>query len=300
MNLLADWKADRFFTSKDKEFKDKADLDNVFKDFQDHWYFVPLDINDTSKYHRTFFMSRGRRDVYMYTNSRWMPLQSIYVEMSPKTLVYGEVVKELEGQDRGQKIIYALHIIDGIILGGEDIRKLPLKERLAQCQKFAHALNKPYKNEELLAPIRCKSLFRFRDIANFFNNMEDFRLKDRNIRKGFKLRNTNGRFYVPRGLMFINELKSHIGQGLSKSHNKIYYFDTMLKKSFFLEELQDPKAILGSFRSTFPNRYLWKWDEIDQINEPNFDCDLKDLNRRRDSDLIYRGDLERIMKKRIT
>lgn len=300
--LLQDLKGDKaFIGARDHELCDKAKLSKTFGEFHDHWYFMPMDTaTDTAKTTRTFFMSRGKKDVLMLCpNGRWQPmLNNICVQLSPKTLIYGEVVKELDGQHLAQKIVYTLHIIDGMVLGDEVIMHLPLQERLARCRLFAESLNKQTKSvggQEQVAPIRCKPLIRLRDMTTFFYNMETCRLKDGSVRKGFLLRNTNGRFFVPRALLFFNELKTNISQQFSKTHRKFYYYDNEKNRPFYLDELPDRSAIMGSFRTTFTNRYVWKWEVLDQINEPNFGPNGADMNHRSEQDLVYRADFEKLI-----
>lgn len=57
------------------------------------WYFVGLDvIQNTGRNVRTFFMSKGKKDVVMYDpiQNNWISVQSISLEISPETLIYGK------------------------------------------------------------------------------------------------------------------------------------------------------------------------------------------------------------------
>lgn len=51
------------------------------------------------------------------------------LELSPNTLVYGEIVQEVIGESLAQRKLDTLHIIDGHTLGGTDISQLPYPER---------------------------------------------------------------------------------------------------------------------------------------------------------------------------
>lgn len=51
------------------------------------------------------------------------------LELSPHTLIYGEIVKEVIGQSLSQRVVRALHIIDGHTLGKENISDLHYSER---------------------------------------------------------------------------------------------------------------------------------------------------------------------------
>lgn len=299
--MVREWYTEREFVNSKPTELTKENLPSVFGEHQDHWFFIPLEFShDNPNNVRTFFMSRGKRDVTMLVNDQWVELRNIIVEMSPQTLVYGEVVKELRGEHMRQNISYALHIIDGLVLGGEDIRKLPLIERNKKCRLFAEAHQKNpqfHLNNLQVTPIRCKQLHPFRELSLFFDNMDDVHLKNNQVRKGYRLRNTDGKFFVPRALLFVYDLVKHVSMHFSKSSQKYYYSDALQRKSFFLTDLKEPNLIKASFRAVFMNRHLWKWEAVDQVAEPHFADDGRDLNSRNDGTLVYRADLEMINRK---
>lgn len=300
--LLGKWKDEKdFMIAIGKQLCAESVLPEVFRDLQ-HWYFVPVAEEESSKTYRTFFMSKGGRDVLQYTSSgTWTQVRDICIELSPDTLIYGEVTRELTGEHLSQTFLYALHIIDGIMLGGVDIRYMPLKKRLRMCEKFARALNKPSKTLTIrdgtaqtnVAPISCRKLFPLHEFGKFFDRLSHYKLKDNRIRYGLKLRNSNGpeRFYVPRGLLFFNELKPNLQLEYSKSQMKQYYFDHSKKFSFFLDNLKDPNEIFASFKSTFTNRKLWPWSQADQVTESE---------SKSDEALLYRFDIDRYVNKKMS
>lgn len=65
------------------------------------------------------FAGLGRNRVFRLDGSRWFKIEGL--ELSPDTLLYGEIVKELKGEGRSQRKVSTLHIIDAISLGGTDI-----------------------------------------------------------------------------------------------------------------------------------------------------------------------------------
>lgn len=278
------------------------------------WYFVGVDDIATGSKNRTFFMSRGRCDVYMFNpnNSLWEPILDRTLEMSPETLVYGgifqmlllfcnlltyllfltlEIVKELFGEHRSQIMTQSLHIIDGIILGGRDIRSLPLYERNQMCMKFARSLKKPAQcSDNKLMPVRCKRLYKLTDIENFFDHLVPRRLKDNQEKMGYDIgrsnnssSTTNQRYFIPRGLLMLDEVRSDKMRCFSNSQRKIYYFDKNTKKTDFPENLQASDKY-ASFKNTFTNRLIMKFEARDQILE-NPDPKSKMDN------LLYRPDL---------
>lgn len=263
------------------------------------WYFVGVDDIIKSSKNRTFFMSRGRFDVMMLNTSThiWEPIQDRTLEMSPETLIYGEIVKELIGENRSQVSAPALHIIDGIILGGKDIRHLCLAERNQMCQKFARSLTKPIQcNGNNSMPIRCKRLFKITDMESFFEQLVPRHLKDGCEKMGYDIKtnnsnNNNSRFHIPRGLLFLDEVRSDRFRCFSSTHNKIYYFDKITKKTFFPEDLQ-PSEMYASFRNTYTTRLIWKFEIREQILEH------VDPTRRQNGHL-YREDLTRYIESKM-
>lgn len=268
----------------------------VFKGFVHSvldWYFVGIDDIAKSSKNRTFFMSRGRFDVQMFnmnTNS-WEPIHERTLELSGETLVYGEIVKELIGENRCQIASQALHIIDGIILGGKDVRHMPLAERNKMCQKFARALTKPAQcSDNKSMPIRCKRLFKLTNIESFFESLVPRKLKDGSEKMGYDIgrsshsSNTQSdRFHIPRGLLMLDEVRSDKMRCFSNSQKKIYYFDKNTKKTDFPENLQAADKY-ASFKNTFTNRLIWKFEIREQISE-HVDPSKKN------ADHLYREDL---------
>lgn len=299
--LLAGWFPQKdFLSSNEKPLTAGTSLKKLFVDFND-WYFMPLDVVENSgKNVRTFFMSKGNRDVYKYTENRsWVQVTDVCIEMSPNSFIYGEIAKELQGEGRSQTVVHALHIIDGMVLGGIDIRNHPLPKRLKMCEKFASALNKPNKivmdrdgqSPITLAPIRCKRLFSLLDLRSFFGRLHSFKLKDGKTRLGLPLRNSTepGRFFVPRGLLMFNVLKSNLRRHMDKAKNRPFYIDLAAKnKSFVIEDLPNPDLIFASFKSTFVARHLWKWEIAPQVEETTEESSRLD-------GLLYRVDLEQFI-----
>lgn len=304
--LLGRWVNEKeFLLSQGRELKKSIDLKKVFPDIST-WYFVPLEgVEAAGKSHRTFFMSKGKRDVLMYSpNGTWVQTSdySICLEMTPRTLIYGEISKEYINEGRLQTTTYGLHIIDGIILGNVDIRNYSLSKRLELCQKFATALNKPHKihinNDGSTAPscfsITCKKLYSVRDFRHFFDRLQYHTLKDGKRRLGQTIRNSVGieKYFVPRGLLFFNELKPNLSKLFSKRQQRVYYVDNIQRHTFYLDQLPDPNVIYASFKSTFSTRLIWHWEMADQVEE-----EIDETQRI--GELLYRVDINRFIDEQV-
>ena len=288
--LEAKWLKEKFIAAPERSLESLEVVRGFLHSVLD-WYFVGVDDIAKSSKNRTFFMSRGRFDVLMYNmlTNLWEPMHERTLEMSGETLVYGEIVKELIGENRSSVASQALHIIDGIILGGKDVRHLPLVERNSMCQKFARSLAKPSQcTDNKSMPIRCKRLFKLTDIESFFECLNPRRLKDGTEKMGYDIgrnssNNNSSRFHIPRGLLMLDEVRSDKMRCFSQSQKKIYYFDKNTKKTDFPENLQAADKY-ASFKNTFTNRLIWKFEVREQILD-RIDPDSKN------KDYLYRDDL---------
>jgi cap1 methyltransferase len=290
--LEAKWLKEKFMSAPERSLESLDHVRGFIHSVLD-WYFVGVDDIAKSSKNRTFFMSRGRFDVLMFNplTNVWEPMHERTLELSAETLIYGEIVKELIGENRSSIASQALHIIDGIILGGKDVRHLPLVERNQMCQKFARALTKPAQcSDNKSMPIRCKRLFKLTDIETFFDCLNPRRLKDGSEKMGYDIgrnssNNNSNRFHIPRGLLMLDEVRSDKMRCFSQSQKKIYYFDKTTKKTDFPENLQATDKY-ASFKNTFTNRLIWKFEIREQILE-HVDPS------RKNKDYLYREDLSK-------
>nr|CAD7257698.1 unnamed protein product [Timema shepardi] len=145
----------------------------------------------------TFYLGMGRNKVYRFEEGRWRKVVEL-IELSPDTLFYGEIVQELHGEGRSQRKIPILHIIDAIFLGGKDISKRHITERLKLCHKFCQALNKSTRTD--LMPIRTKQLFDLEYIDQVFDRLKMRSVKNAALRqeKGCTCRANNPSILVRR------------------------------------------------------------------------------------------------------
>lgn len=61
-------------------------------------------------------------------HATWMRVDT-RLELPPDTLVYAELVTEHRGEHKAQRKLTTLHLIDGLILNGKDIRTSHIVER---------------------------------------------------------------------------------------------------------------------------------------------------------------------------
>lgn len=295
--LIGDWYSQKEFLSAREGLLGHREQVTPLLNDVDGWHFVPIEATEAGAQNvRAIFMSRGNGDLLQYTERKtWSPMDGIRVQLPRDTLVYAEIVRELSGEGKSQIGRKALHIIDAIVLGGEDIRHKPLRQRLQLCEKFVRAINRSHTTKSdgtpvMLAPIRCKPIIQLANVRQFFDGLRSYKLKDGNIRLGAT---TSGpteqhRFYVPRGLLMFNEIKPNLRRGFDHRQQRTYFIDLSQNNNCFLaENLKNPDSIYGSFKSTFASRHLWKWDLITQVQP---ECAEK-----RTDTLVYRSDLEQLI-----
>ncbi|XP_055605255.1 cap-specific mRNA (nucleoside-2'-O-)-methyltransferase 1 [Uranotaenia lowii] len=297
LDIIID-KWDKSFFKDEPKYLNVSLLENLFPSILG-WYFVPLSYveNETSNI-RSFFLGRGGKDVlHLDKKGRWVPLEKLYLELSPRTLVYAEIVCEYLGSGKSLRTIRSFHIIDGIMLGGVDIRKYSLEERVRLCEKYSRALNKPCKTVGLTdttytttVPIRCKRLYKMNEIEGYFHTLEDYKLKDGQIRLGYKVRDITEpeRFCIPKGLLFLTEVRHDYLKMYSKSQRKHYFYKKDDRTSLFPDQMLSVEETIASFRSSYSNRILWEWKKATQV--------LRDIAYGdREPELLYREDLRKFV-----
>ncbi|XP_030381482.1 cap-specific mRNA (nucleoside-2'-O-)-methyltransferase 1 [Scaptodrosophila lebanonensis] len=277
--LLEDWFKDlNWLNVPPKEMTSVASLGTHIQNVQD-WYFVPIGRGETNINACTLFLCKARGNLLRYTEQkRWESVDHVF-DVQPRSIFFGEIVYENYGEARTQTRVVALHIIDAICLGGINIRRRTFRERVSMCEKYALSLNKPHKKERTSCAIRSKPVFRLQDMSSFFNKMRHYVLKDNSQRFGYAL--DDGKFFVPGGMLIFCELTPNYVSAYSRSHNKLYYFDTQNNEAFYKDQITDTKArlIFASFRLSFLRRLLWKWTNIHQVDEHTVDEEEKILFR---------------------
>lgn len=172
-------------------------------------------IENVGNDNRTFFSTKNSAEVKMFDpiSSEWIDVPDIGLEFPTNTFLYGEIVNHhVQRSDTASSP--GFHIIDGLVLNGQDIRSYPFLMRLDLCKKFADAINNPSRfvktgNGENVrsAAVNCKETFPLKDLIP---EMEKFRGSWKTTHSGSKVLGYNvqtvigpKRFYAVNGLLFL-------------------------------------------------------------------------------------------------
>ncbi|XP_013196993.1 cap-specific mRNA (nucleoside-2'-O-)-methyltransferase 1 [Amyelois transitella] len=207
------------------------------------------------------FMGCGGRQVYQLEENGWRLVTELQRAIPANTLIYGEIVKEYRGEGNQQLFTKALHVIDGMVLGGIDITHMSLSNRINQCDLFCNALNKPFDRNAM--PIRCKRFFNMENFPTFINHLQihDMKRNKRAVIMDTPNRiNGSGMFYTVGSVLFLKEIKEPWIAQMSKNFNKKYYFCVGKDKKPRSEYILLPEATLDMIRA-YMGRVMWSWDQ---------------------------------------
>lgn len=209
------------------------------------WHCVRIENVHNEK--RTFYSSTDSTNVMWLDpiTSEWIPVKSnVGLDFPKNTFVYGELVTHHIHHSDTQPS-EGFHIIDAMVLNGQDIRHHPYSMRLELCKKFANAINNPsrfVKTENgksvKAAAVNCKQTFLLKDLIP---ELESFRRSWKTTQCDAKILGQNvetfigpKRFYAVKGLLFLRNFPK-----ISEETN---------------------------FNETFQCRQVWSWGRPDTLN----------------------------------
>lgn len=217
---------------------------------------------------RAFYLGLGGSNVYNWDGrgtSVWRRVSTMF-ELPPDTLVYAEIVQENRGEHKAQRKINTLHLIDGLVLNGKDVRNMHIVDRHRYLHKFAKALNKPSRPD--YAPIRCKELFRLEQLHEV---LQPPRLDLRIMKGGPMPRrvfteeegdlHSLSHYIVPTGVIMLKATQDPWMMAFSKSQNRKYWFNTHNRQSTF-DCLQE---VIASFKGSYSGSCIWWWEGGTQV-----------------------------------
>lgn len=219
---------------------------------------------ETAITERSFILGLGRSKVYLLdqTSNFWRRLEDmVRFELSPDTLLYGEIVTEYRGEGKSQRKVKAVHIIDGFRLGGEDISKKHFMERHDLIKLFLHTMNKNSRNDYV--KLRLKSVYKLDDLGPLYSSCSPKMLKGSSCapRLVHELPDleTDGlpRYFQPSGVMLLKTVRDPFMMAVSRSQQRKYWFNVITRESKF----EMPVESVAHFPDSLASRLVWQWEQ---------------------------------------
>ncbi|CAH0395806.1 unnamed protein product [Bemisia tabaci] len=200
----------------------------------------------------TLFYGQGRKRVHKWGSSSWseLPSEHSLLELSPGTLVYGELVYEFIGEGKGLRKSAAFHIIDAYQLGKEVVGNLKYDERYEICQLFCKAMTRRG------CPVRMKKLHKLFEVPSLLNEgLVRKQLKNVSIHRLC--------FPIPpfhhevTSLLFLSSTANGWCKHWSKSQSKFYYYHGKSKASKYEDHVN--MEVFNTFGLTMERLKIWSW-----------------------------------------
>ncbi|KZC07705.1 PREDICTED: cap-specific mRNA (nucleoside-2'-O-)-methyltransferase 1 [Dufourea novaeangliae] len=289
MSLFAEYTG---FLSKSPVKLTKDNVEGKILNQPLNWYCVPCGTGPDrdEKKTATFYLGMGRSKIYRYVKGSWAKVDDIKIELPPDTLLYGETVYEMTRENKYQRKLQALHIIDAFFLGTEDISRKSLKDRHELAKKFCEALWKP--DGSNYDRIRTKDLFPLLP-----KPLEKLCVKERLMKNNqpalvYEFTKTyldsinDKSYFIPNSVLFLKSIASPWTRNFSRTHSRLYYYNNDTRASLF--ESQKPDKANASFIETFSDMVIWYWPRDDLISvEDLIRCSSKKCPQSSNPDLTY-------------
>ncbi|XP_054262989.1 cap-specific mRNA (nucleoside-2'-O-)-methyltransferase 1-like isoform X1 [Macrosteles quadrilineatus] len=240
----------QFLQSQETPIKTEESL-SVFKSIYD-WHCIPI----ACPKELYFFVGLGRNRVYRSTvgGKYWKKVEQSGLELSPGTLVLGEMVQEVLGESKSQVKKTAFHIVDAVSLGGEDVSRKHYTDRIKMCHLYCEALKKDTRMD--LCRIRTKMVHYLEDLNLLFEDLTVFLMKNGTHELLLK---TDDFAYQPKGVMFYRATKDPWMRCLSKSTQLCYFYKPGIKTSLY--DKDRPTEACTSAMECYENRVVWWWEQ---------------------------------------
>ncbi len=124
---------------------------------------IGLSVGVTGGCERTFFLGLGRTKIFQYNGTgRGNPWQKtdeahLKFELPAGSLIYAEVVQEMRGEFKAMRRVKAVHVIDVLFIGGEDVRMHDFKYRSELVHMLVSAVNKRVRSNYVV--LRAKPVY---------------------------------------------------------------------------------------------------------------------------------------------
>uniref|UniRef100_A0A8U7M0L3 Cap-specific mRNA (nucleoside-2'-O-)-methyltransferase 1 n=1 Tax=Corvus moneduloides TaxID=1196302 RepID=A0A8U7M0L3_CORMO len=172
-----------------------------------------------------FLLGLGKSQIYTWggrQSDRWTKLD-LKTELPRDTLLSVEIVHELKGEGKAQRKISAIHILDVLVLNGNDVRTQHFNQRIRLAEKFVKAVSKPSRPD--MNPIRVKEVYRLEEMDKIFCEMKVIKSSGGMPRLSYTGR--DDRHFVPTGLYIVRTMNDPWTMAYSKNFKKKFFFNKM-------------------------------------------------------------------------
>lgn len=225
---------------------------------------------------RTIIVSLGGARVHewIFETRRWEPARDFHCLIPRETVMEVDIVTELQGEGKGQRKHVAVHVVDAIVLAGEDISKKHYMERMQDIEIFVTAIAKP--SLPHLSVIRAKTVFKSEEIQDLFDKLSMKKVKGRGLEPRLCCQwEESSNYFVPTSLCFIKITKEPWTIAFSKSAKKKYFFNTATNSSTF----SCPPDFAATYEMCVAGRHYWSWREGVKVHDSQPHLRAEDLSR---------------------
>ncbi|XP_027732043.1 cap-specific mRNA (nucleoside-2'-O-)-methyltransferase 1 isoform X1 [Vombatus ursinus] len=210
-----------------------------------------------------FLIGLGKSQIYTWDgrqSDRWTKLD-LKTELPRDTLLSVEIVHELKGEGKAQRKISAIHILDALVLNGQDIREQHFNQRIQLAEKFVKAVSKPSRPD--MNPIRVKEVYRLEDMEKIFVRLEMKVIKGSHNMLRLSYTGRDDRHFVPTGLYIVRTTNEPWTMAFSKSSNRKFFFNKTTGFSTF----EMPLDAIAPFHICYYGRLFWEWGDGVRVHD---------------------------------
>ncbi|XP_039385955.1 cap-specific mRNA (nucleoside-2'-O-)-methyltransferase 1 [Mauremys reevesii] len=222
-----------------------------------------------------FLLGLGKSQIYTWDgrqSDRWMKLD-LKTELPRATLLSVEIVHELKGEGKAQRKIKAIHILDVLVLNGNDVREQHFNQRIQLAEKFVKAVSKPSRPD--MNPIRVKEVYRLEEMEKIFVRLEMKIIKSSGGIPRLSYTGRDDRHFVPTGLYIVRTVNDPWTMAFSKNSKRKFFFNKTTQESTY----DLPQESIAPFHICYFSRLFWEWGEGVKVHDSQKRQDAEKLSK---------------------
>ncbi|NWR70974.1 CMTR1 methyltransferase, partial [Centropus unirufus] len=222
-----------------------------------------------------FLLGLGKSQIYTWDgrqSDRWTKLD-LKTELPRDTLLSVEIVHELKGEGKAQRKISAIHILDVLVLNGNDVRNQHFNQRIQLAEKFVKAVSKPSRPD--MNPIRVKEVYRLEEMEKIFVRLEMKVIKSSGGIPRLSYTGRDDRHFVPTGLYIVRTVNDPWTMAYSKTFKRKFFFNKMTNQSTY----DLPPEAIAPFHVCHYSRLFWEWGDGVKVHDSQKRKDPEKLSK---------------------